>query len=381
MGDPAVRTVLDRVRAHLWREQWRRAVRRAGWLSAATMLLAAAVHLVVMPVAVDAVLWMLSVEWTVLLASVASRRPRDAECALWIDRHLGGASAFTTWLEPTPNPQTPAHAQALRWLERWATAKVPAVLASLREQRPSVRVARSFVAMAVCSALALFVLSLVDTVPKDNRHSDMAINATSRDKSTPSTEAPVATQLAGEIASALRSTESANRPRRTGAGDAPSAGAPRADDRSGSPAKSSAPTQLAPDAPIAQRDSRSRAADDASVDPSDPARRGRSAAAGSGRQAGASPDTRADIGVSRPATGTIAQPRSASTAGSASTERQADMEQAAGFDETVSTPAEARSSGIAAAAATPPRAVAGTRLTPIETSYVQAWMKATGRSR
>jgi len=377
MGEPSVRTLLAAVRRHLWREQGRLVVRRAGWLSAATMLIAAAAHLIALPIPVDVVLWVLGLEWMVLLASLAWRRPADADCALWIDRHLGGASAFTTLLEPTPNPQTPAHAQALRWLERWAAAKMPAVLGSLREQRPSVGVARPLLAMAVCSALALFVLSLVDTAPTSDRRSSMALNSAPRDQSTPSIEPPVAAQLAAEIASALRSTESADNPRRTGPGDAPTAGPTRADDGSGSPANPSPLTQHPADASITPRDSRSLAA----VDAGNLAGAGRSAAAMSGREAGASPDTRADVGVSRPATGTIGKPRSASTPGSAGYERQADMEQAAAFDESVSTSGEARSAARVAAAATPPRAVAGTRLTPVETSYVQAWMKATGRSR
>jgi len=377
MAEPSVRTLLDAVRGHLWHEHGRRAVRRAGWLSAATMLLAGAVHLVALPIPVDIVLWVLGVEWTVLLASIAWHRPTDAECALWSDRHLGGASAFTTWLEPTPNLQTLANAQALRWLERWATAKVPAALGGLREQRPSTGVARALLAMTVCSALALFVLSLVDTVPTSNQRTGVALNVDPRDKSTPSIEAPVATQLAGEIANALRSTESPGEPRRTRAGAAPTAGATRADEGRGSAATPSPATPLRAEASIAQRDSRSPA----TVDAGNSAGPGRSAAATSGREAGAGADTRADVGVSRPATGTIAQPRSASTLGLAGAERQADMEQAAGFDESASTPGDARSAGIVAAAATPPRAVAGARLTPMETSYVDAWMKATGRSR
>jgi len=377
MGEPDVRTTLDAVRRHLWREHGRLAVRRAGWLSAATMLLAAAVHLIALPMPAGAVLWLVAIEWAALLASAAWRRPSDADCALWIDRHLGGASAFTTLLDPGPNPQAPANAQSLRWLERWVAAKVPGVLRSLEERRPSVRVARSLLAMVVCSTLALFVLSLSDTMPSAARRASAAQAVASGDPSTPSIEAPVAAQLAGDIATALRSTDLPSEPQRRRGGDTSAAGPTRADD--GPMPPSASPATLVPaDAPLAQPDSRSLATVEGGVS----AGRGRSAGALSGHDAGDSPDARADPGVSRAATGTIAQPRSASTLRGAGAERQADMEQAAGFDESASPPGGARPGAeVAAAAAAPPRAVAAARLSATETSYVEAWMKATGRSR
>ena len=364
MGEPNVRTLLDAVRRYLWREHGRRAVRRAAWLSAATMLLAGTVHWAALSVSVDAVLWVVGLEWASLLASAAWNRPTDADCALWIDRHLGGASAFTTLLDPTSKPLTLAHAQALRWLGQWAAAKVPGVLGSLRERRPSVRVERPLLAMAVCSALALFVLTLAKTVPTSGGRASAAMEFASRDKSTPSIDVPVAAQLAGEIAQALRSTEAQSEPQRRRAGDTPTAGPMRADDGSTPPA-------------AAQPESRSLGA----VDGSATTGRGRSAGSVSGHDAGDSPDTRADLGVSRAATGTIAAPRSASTLRLAGADRQADMEQTAGFDESVSTPGGARPGAVEVVAASPPQAVAAARLSPIETSYVQAWMKATGRSR
>ncbi len=377
MGEPSVRTLLDTVRRHLWREHGRRAVRRAAWLSAATMLVAGTVHWAAVSISVDAVLWVVGLEWASLLASAAWSRPTDADCALWIDRHLGGASAFTTLLDPTPKPQTHAHAQALRWLEQWAAAKVPGVLGSLRERRPSVRVERPLLAMAVCSALALFVLTLAETVPTHDGRASASMGVASRDKSTPSIEVPVAAQLAGEIAHALRSTEAQSEPQRRRAGDAPTAGPMRADD-GGTPSAAASPATLPPaDAATPQPESRSPGAVDASATTG----RGPSAGSVTGHDAGDSPDTRADLGVSRAATGTIAAPRSASTLRLAGAERQADMEQAAGFDESVSTPGGVRPGAVVVAAALPPRAVAAARLSPIETSYVQAWMKATGRSR
>jgi hypothetical protein len=375
MGEPTVRTLLDAARRHLWREQGRVAVRRAAWLGAATMLLAGAVHLTARPVPVDAVLWLIGLEWTSLLAWLAWRRPTDGDCALWIDRRLGGASAFTTLLDTSSRSQTPANAQALRWLEQWATAKVPGILRSLAERGPAVQVARALLSLAVSSALALFVLTVPDTAPTSRRQASAAASAASGDLATTSDEAPVAAQLASEIANALRSAEPQGEPERHRAGDAAAAGPTRPDDRSGSSAASSQPGLLPAD-PSTAGDSAASAALDAGASTGP----GRSANAASGHDAGDSPDARADGGVSRAPPGTIPGTRSGSKVRLAAADRRADMEQAAAFDESVSTPAGA-SFAAAVAAATPPPAVAAVRLSPTETSYVEAWMKATGRSR
>jgi hypothetical protein len=135
-------------------------------------------------------------------------------------------------------------------------------------------------------------------------------------------------------------------------------------------------TALRPDASTAQSDSRSLVP----VDGDAAAGRGRSTGAVSGHDAGDSPDTRADLGASRAATGTIEQ-RSASTLRGGRGPQQADMEQTAGFDDGVSARGARSGAAVDAAAAAPPRAVAAARLSAVEASYVEAWMKATGRSR
>ncbi len=375
MVEPGVRIVLGAVRRHLWREQARVAVRRAAWLSAATMLLAGVVHLAALSVPVGAVLWVLGVEWAALLMAVALRRPSEAACALCTDRHLGGASAFSTLLDPAATAQAPAHAQAVRRLERWAAAKMPDVLRSLGERRTSVHVSRSLLAMAVCALLALFVLTLPDTAPVVSRPARASAGTASDDATVATAQPAVAALLASEIANALRSTGSPGERERQGGGDASTAGPTRADDGTRS-APTSRATPLPADAPPTL-DTRSSAALDAGTS----AGRGRSAAA-AGRDAGDSPDSRADLGVSRAPTGTIAEIRSRSTLRLAAGERQADMEQAAAFDESASTAGAAKpAAAVAGAAATPPPAVAAARLSTAETSYVQAWMKASARSQ
>ena len=376
MNDPVVQNLFDATRRHLRREQGRVAIRRAAWLSAASMLLAGVVHLTVLSVPVGAVLFVVGLVWISMLAWVAWRRPSDSACALWIDRHLGGASAFTTLLDPSSRSKSPAHTQAVRWLEQWAAAKVPGFLRSLGAQRPSVRVSGSLLSMAVCAALALFLLTLPDAVPLSRRQASAASTATAGDNATPPAEAPVTARLASEISSALRSTETPSEPEHKGAGDASPAGATRPDDDSASPTPSSA-TPLPSDAST-PRDSRSIASVDASV----AAGQSRSADVVSGRDAGDSPDTRADVGVSRSPTGTIPGQRFGSRVRLAASDRRADMDQAGDFNESVSAPGNSVPVAAAAvAAATPPPAVETARLSPTETSYVQAWMKATGRSR
>ena len=103
---------------------------------------------------------------------------------------------------------------------------------------------------------------------------------------------------------------------------------------------------------------------------------------GAGRDAGDSRDDRADVGVSRALRGTIPVQGSESRALRASTERRADMGQAATYDEELPMQGAAtKRVGPVVAAATPPLATEATRLTPTETTYVQAWMKASGRQR
>lgn len=376
MSDSTVQTLVNAARLHLWREAFRVAVRRAGWIGAALTSLAVLVHLALLPVPVAALVVAVVLPWIAVLAWTASRRPSDADAALWIDRHLGGASAFTTLLDARSGSQAAPNAQALRWLELWTAAKVPDVLRSLGARRPSTQVSGALLTMAVCSALALLVLTLPDAVPSSRRQAGAAAASGANDKAPLTPEAPVAAQLASEISSALRSTDAESEPERKSGGGAPAAGPTSPEDGGGSPV--TPPASALPDDRSVARDSGSGP----TVDAATTAGSNRSAAAVSGREAGDSADTRADGGVSKVPRGTIPAQRSASTVRLAATDRQADMEQAASFDETVSVPGGTppRAAPVAAAA-TPPPAAETARLSPTETSYVQAWMKAIGRSR
>jgi hypothetical protein len=375
MSDSSVQNLLDAARHHLWHDTLRVSVRRAGWVCAASMALAVIVHLVLWPVPVGVLAAAVLLPWLASLAWAASRRPSDADAALWIDRHLGGASAFTTLLDARSGPQTAATAQALRWLEQWTTAKVPEVRRSLGARRSSTHLARSLLTMIVCSALALFVLTLPDAAPPSRRQAVVATASGANDKVTLSSEGPAAAQLASEISSAFRPTETDSEAEREAGRSAPAAG-PTSPDERGSP--KAPPASASP----GDRSSGREAGSGQPVDASATAGAGRSAAAVSGREAGDSADTRADGSVSPAPRGTMPAQGSASRVRLASGDRQADMGQAARFDDSLSVPGStAARAAPAAAAATPPPAVKSALLSPTETSYVQAWMKATGPSR
>jgi hypothetical protein len=108
----------------------------------------------------------------------------------------------------------------------------------------------------------------------------------------------------------------------------------------------------------------------------------RTSGAGSGREAGDSPDDRTDARTSRVPQSKMPIERRESSTPHPPPERQADMDRLATFDEDLSTSRGATErEEPAAAAATPPPAMAATRLTPTKAAYVQAWIKASGQRR
>ena len=377
MGDATVSTALVAVRRHLWREDARLAVRRAGWICAAATLLAVVVHLLAWPVPVVVLLAVLGLIVVAMLAWTAMHRPSDPDCAWWIDRHLGGASAFTTWLDATTRLPTAENARAVDRLQRWVVAKVPEVLGSLGQRRPSARVAPSILTMVVCTLLALLVLMLPQDVPPPLRQTMTGVAQPQMDKAAAAViDAPVIAQVASEIAGALRSTDSPRETDRGRPGGAPGPGTTANDDGSGSPDASSASASAGNDG--ASRDPKS-----ASGDPPPSAGPSQSAAGMAvGRAAGDSPDARGDVGAARVPGGTIPARRVGSRSMPTALDSQADVAQQADFDDSLAKPGRPMTNAMpTAAAATPPPATDTARLSPGEASYVQAWMKATGSSR
>lgn len=379
MATDPVPTLIGAVRRRLWWGQVVAGVRLAAWGSAALLLLAVAVHLLARTVSVTAVVAALALLWALLLARAAWRRPEAPACALWADRHLDGASAFTTWLEMAPGrpaaAQAPpqARAQALHWLDQWARARVPQALHMLTHGHESPRLARPLLSMAVCAALAILVLTLPG--PALTVAQPLAASAPAGlDNPPPSAGDPaMAADPLGEIASALRAAAPEPDSSRAGNGRTAATGAAKGDDATG-PAPDPAGAQGARTAADAAAPA-GRSADAASA-----AGATQAAGTGAGRNAGDSRDERA--GASQVPRSSIAVQRSELMTRNPSSQRQADMDQLATYDDEPSTPGMARvPAHPAVAAATPPPATESTRLTPSEANYVQAWMKASGGQR
>lgn len=374
MATHEVHELLGMVRSCLWRARFIAAIRKAMWASAALMLLVVAVHMAARRVPIEAVLLLMSGLWAVLVLRAAWHRPTVAGCALWADRHLGGASAFTTVLELRGAAPGHASESARQWLENWVAARLPESLRLLAERKESMRLSRPLLSMLVCAALATVVLSMPDTAPVSRQQALALPPSGIGDTSAPATQAPASDKLVGEIVSALRSAQSRDAPERrdTGQANATQGGKAAVD-------KDPAATQPAP-RPTGEGVGVAASPSGSAAEPA--LASGSAQAAGGGRIAGDGRDERSAPGMSRALQGTIAVTRSAARTASAPAEMQADMTQLATYRDDFAPPVAAIGhSSSEVAAATPPPATESTRLTPTEASYVQAWMKASARRR
>jgi len=376
MATSIVQSLLGAVRRRLWRGQFVAAARLALWGSAGLMLLAVAVHLAARPVGIGTVLFAVAVLWASIMAWAGVRRPSDSACALWADRHLGGASAFATLLEMRKGTQSVPNAQALRWLEHWATARVPHGRRLLAERQDSARLSRSLLSMLACTALASLVLTLPDLAPSSRQELAASPPSGIADRPTPDAEPPVPTELVSELASALRSAESRRASDRGEVSRAPAEGPGKSDGGTGS--RMAQPGSAPPGERATLRES--LPATPVGAPPAAGATQ--ASGTGSGRDAGDIHDDRADAGVSRVVRSTIPVQRHDSSARRPSPEREADMDQLAAFDEDLPMHRAATARvDPAPAAATPPPATEAVRLTPTTAAYVRAWMKASGQRR
>jgi hypothetical protein len=375
MADAELPTLLAAVRRRLWRAHFVTAARAALAGSAGLMLLAVAVHLVARAVPLGAVLSAAAGLWVAALGWATAQRPNSARCALWADRHLGGASAYTTWFEQQ-QAGPPADAQALRRLEQWTQARVPISLRLLAEQPAPARLTRPLLALAVCGALAAAVLTLPSLAPDQHRPAAAPTVGGSAGPAAPLAEAPVPAELVDDIARALRAAAPGAEAERGqgGQGGAAAAGRPgRPDD-----AATAAAGPRAGGTPVLDKAAAARPAPPGAPQADSAGAGGLQAGgAGAGREAGSSRDERADVGVSRAPRAAIPVPRSVPERLPAAADRRADADQQGhyGDDPALQAPAPP-TFGPAAAAATPPAAADAARLTPTETGYVQAWMKA-----
>jgi hypothetical protein len=334
------------------------------------MLLAVAVHLAVRPVPAGAMLSALTALWAAMLAWAGWRRPTDADCALWADRQLGGASAFTTLLETGQRRPAAANDPAVSWLERWATARVPQGLRLLAERHEPAQLSRALVSAGVCAALAALVLTLPGLAPALQQQAAARPASSDADRiPLQGAELPASADVVSEMARALRSAASPEASERRPGSLAPAAGQGKTDDGDAAREAQALAT------PAGGRGADRGEAPGATADAGRAT--GTTAGTGSGRQAGDSRDDRVDVGVSRALQGTMAVQRSDSNVRRASADRQADLERSADYDDRLPTHGAGALRAVpSAAAATPPPAAELARLAPTEATYVQAWMNA-----
>ncbi|MFM9914894.1 MAG: hypothetical protein ACKVOX_03715 [Rhizobacter sp.] len=380
MTSPDVQSLIDAVRRRLWQGQLYVAARRSLWSTAGLMLLAIAVHLAARSVSGGAVLFALAVLWASMLARAGWKRPADAACALWADRHLGGASAFSTLLEldqATPPRAVPV--QAVKHLEAFATAKVPQCLSQLAARPNPVQLYRSLASALVCAGLAMLVGQMLPgpaAAPQQQGRGSVASGPVN--PAPAAADSPDSAALVSEIASALSAgpSDAAASPERHGAGNASAPGTGKSDDDSGSAMAASDVLSPGPRGPA------SGTASGATGEAPPTAGATPLVGGSSGRDAGDSRDEAAGGGTSRALRGTIPVQRLELVARRPLADRRADPGQVANYDEELSKrSAVAKQVDADPAAATSPVAATDSWLTSTETTYVQAWLKASARQR
>ena len=369
-----VQNLLAAVRRRLWRRRLLAAGRLACWVSSGLMLAAMAWHLAVGPIPVDAAAFAVVACWAVTTVWAAWRRPTDWECALWADRYLDGASAFTTWLDLGEGRLRPADAQAVAWLEQWVGSRVLPAMQSLAQRREAVRWSPPMLSMLACTALAALVLTMPELGSPTRARPGAPAPAAAGGPTLTDTEGARKAELAAEVAKALRSVRTQEASAGPSEGRASGAAAGRIGD--GQP-----PAPLQPGASASGEPAAAGSAPSATVAQAATARGASQAAAGaSGRDAGDSRDDGAAVADSRLLHGTIPVQRYEIRPRRPTAEWQADMERPVAYDEDPAVAGDATPSA-AAPAATPPSATASTRLSPTEASYVQAWTKASAPRR
>ncbi len=376
MANSTVQSLLGAVRRRMWRNEFAAAAGLALWGTAALMLLAVAVHLAVRPVRVGVVLSATAVLWAAMMARAGWRRPSDSASALWADRHLGGASAFSTLLEMSNGTQAVPHAPGVRWLEHWATARVPHSLRLLEERRDPARLTRPLLSLLVCAAFATLVLTLPDLAPSSRQQLAVSTPSGSAAQPVPATAPTVTEELTGELTHALRSAESRRASAGSEIGGAPAGAAGKSNDSTGSQEAQSGAAMPGEGATGAKSPA------GAPVDAAPTTGATLASGTGSGRAAGDRPDDRADAGSSQVPRSTMPLERRESSARHRSPEKQADMDRLATFDQ--DTPMQRTANARAdqaPPAAPPPATTTTTQLTATQAAYVQAWIRASGQRR
>ncbi len=327
------------------------AARSAAWLTVVVALVAALLHLLVRPVGVFSVALAVTITWGVALLRALATPIQARECAAWADRHLAGGCAYETFLEARGNADSRETAPARLRLAEWINEAAPRSLARLAATPHEARVLRP-VAVAVVAVLLATALLLIPT------HDHSIVADTSADTSTRGPRAQVvarddARKQRAEVESpnaALdrsSATNSDDEGRRSGGGQAASAGGAFADAH-----EVTAAANLQPAATAAR-------------------------AAPGGRDAGAGTDDATDAALSQAWQGelattlrTLAAPPSASS--------RADQSLAADYGRATADGTVTRAGAAFTPAAAAPQSRRKPSLGPAEQAYVRAYFAAPG---
>ena len=371
MCDAVVDSLLAAVRRRLWHRQLVEFARRATWASVALMLLAIAlIYFAELAQRVEVVLIALGVIWAAALGWVLLRRPSTGACALWVDRHLGGTSAYSTLLEIRYRGVPEQSVDAAHSLARWLAASAPDARRRLNAQGNPAYLVRPVLLMIMSAVLLTAVLTLPGVAPAPS------FDPAARPESAGSNMAvPQAPQLdSGGLANELEAALKKGRSRSAAVGAASAGSAYPGDSRENEPMNAGADGAQAQNAAgssenVTQGSARSSIPE---------ARAGTGFAAlgtSSGHDAGEARDDGGDSFSRRPS-GAISVKQRDVAARTAATARQADMTQPAAFED--DGPVRAATGNVPpliGLPASPPAAENTMPLTPTQAAYVQAWLK------
>jgi hypothetical protein len=326
-------------------------MRFAAWVSVALALIAALLHLFVRPMGMGTMAIAMAVVWAAAMLQAIATPIRDATSAAWADRHLRGASAYATYLEAAVRPERTEATPALRRLVEWIEQAAPRSLAQLASISPDAGALKPVAAALVCTALTAVLLHV-----------------------------PVRQQAGGDAGSA----GTAARATRTPA----AALGPAADERVEADATSAAAAGAPEDgterngreasARVPATDDQVAAAEEQDIAQGSPRGPASSRAAAGGRDAGESPDTAADAGLSEAWQGAMASTlRSLAQPPQAAGRTDPTLE--AEFATGAESGGAARGTGaFAPAAAVAPSAERKISLGPAEQAYVRAYFEGSG---
>ncbi len=354
-------SLLADVRQRLWAARLLQALRGALWAWAAIMATVAVLHAVTGVPGLASAVALGTAAVLVAIAWAVSHGPGKAEAALYADRHLGGQSGYSTWLEGCRSGDAQRDSAARRRLVEWTASVVPASRRALEARRLPWRLARPLAAAAICTGVAVTVTMLGLAQPAAPTGSRDGMGSEAAPAGAPRLDdAALAESLAGSMAESMAGEPATPvGPEESGRGSMD-----REDTPGGLRAAGPAP---GPQDSIERADS-----DDQRREAS-----GVAAVAGTGREAGSTRDDSGPGAGSRAAPGAMNVQRRDVNGSADAGERMADDERSAGYgDDAARAAAGAGAAMLSAAAAQAPAARRDAVLSPAEAAYVDAWRAA-----